>query len=362
MADAEAFLFADGFGLVVGVFAPEVLVALFDDGDGVGVGEDADLFAEGVADIDDVVRVVFEAALDLDAVEVELGEVGEAGLDPAHEGHAAGEALVVDVLEGLDLTGKGEFDVVLIRDHVGGGEPLHELVAVYAEHAGEAALLADHLFVAVHEGEDEVLLEEHGVEELVVAEHVEGGGEGRHVSHIEEYGVVEVFEQLFGEVIGAGRQHLLGCGRRVKAFDVGGGLEEGLFGRQVGRELVVAGLAARADVDEHGHAVLLGDVLFAALAVGFAGAAGDVVEAEVIVEHIVELELLLVGPVGQMEEVQPQGLGPVGHHRPGGGDVEGRVHVHGFAVDGGHKAFERCHFLQDRTPLNCSGQWLVVSC
>ena len=297
MAYAETLLLPDRFGLVMGVLAPEVLVPLLDNGDSVGVGEDADLFAEGLPNIDDVVRVVFEAAFDLDAVEVELGQMGEAGFDPAHQGHAADQALIVDVLEGLYLTGQGELDVVLIGNHVGGREPLHQLVAMHAEHSGEPALLADHLFVAVHEREDEVLLEEHGVEELVVAEHVEGGGEGRHVAHVEEDGVVEVLEQLFGEVVGAGGQHLLRGGGRFQAFDVGRGLEKGFIGRQVGRELVVAGLVARAGVDKHGHAVLLGDILFAALPVGFAGAAGDVIEAEVIVEHVVELQLLFVGPM-----------------------------------------------------------------
>ena len=82
--------------------------------------------------------------------------------------------------------------------------------------------------------------------------------------------------------------------RRIEALDIGGGLEERLFGREVGRELMVAGLGTRAGVDEHGHSVLLGDILFAALAVGFAGAAGDVIEAEIIVENVIELQSLLI--------------------------------------------------------------------
>jgi hypothetical protein len=160
---------------------------------------------------------------------------------------------------------------------------------------------------------------------------------------------------------------ILGGGRRVEALDIGGGLEKRLFGRQVGRELVEAGLAARADVHQHGHAILLGDILLAALAVGFAAAAGDVVEAEIIVQHVVEFQPLLIGAMRQMEEVQPQDLRPMRHHRPIGRHVQGRVHVHGFAVDGGHISFERCHFLQDPAPFELqwsvvSGQWSVAGC
>ena len=63
----------------MGVFAPDLLVPLLDDGDGVGVGEDTDLFAQGLADFDDIVRVVLQPAFDLNAVKVQLGQVGRRG-------------------------------------------------------------------------------------------------------------------------------------------------------------------------------------------------------------------------------------------------------------------------------------------